>query len=39
MPKYVQAPYSDTWHWCSNCSAYPSNPAKREALLAESKRP
>jgi hypothetical protein len=22
---YVQAPGGDTWHWCVNCSHYPSN--------------
>jgi hypothetical protein len=26
---YVQAAGSDTWHWCRNCSHYPSNPAKK----------
>jgi hypothetical protein len=30
MPTYVQAPDSDTWHWCTNCSNYPSTVAKRE---------
>jgi hypothetical protein len=30
MPTYVQAPGSDSWHWCENCTSYPSNIAKRE---------
>lgn len=25
---YRQAVGSDTWHWCSNCSRWPSNPGK-----------
>lgn len=25
MPTYVKAPGSDTWHWCSNCSNYPTS--------------
>lgn len=29
MTTYVQAPGSDTWHWCKNCSHYPSHVAKR----------
>jgi hypothetical protein len=29
MATYVQAAKSDTWHWCRNCSRYPSKPAKR----------
>jgi hypothetical protein len=28
MPTYVQAQGRDTWHWCQNCSNYPSRPAK-----------
>lgn len=28
MAKYVQAEGSDNWHWCQNCSNYPSNIAK-----------
>jgi hypothetical protein len=31
MATYVQAPGSDTWHWCTNCSHYPSNPAKTQS--------
>lgn len=27
MPKYVKGPGSDTWHWCTNCSRYPSTVA------------
>lgn len=27
---YVQAPGSDTWHWCRNCSNYPSSIAKSQ---------
>lgn len=30
MPTYVQAPDSDTWHWCRNCSNYPDEIAKEE---------
>lgn len=32
MPTYVQANGSDTWHWCKNCTSYPSagNIAKSE---------
>lgn len=30
MPLYVQAPGSDAWHWCKNCSSYPTNIAKSE---------
>lgn len=30
MPTYVQAPGSDTWHWCKNCSKYPTVIAKSE---------
>jgi hypothetical protein len=25
MTKYVKAKGSDTWHWCRNCSNYPTN--------------
>ncbi|MFN3725070.1 MAG: hypothetical protein ACK4SZ_02070 [Allosphingosinicella sp.] len=25
---YRQAAGSDTWHWCSNCSLWPENPAR-----------
>ena len=28
MAKYVQAPGSDNWHWCRNCSLYPKTIAK-----------
>src|ERR687898_503272 len=28
MPTYVRAQGRDTWHWCRNCSHYPSPPAK-----------
>jgi hypothetical protein len=28
MPTYVQAQGRDTWHWCQNCSNYPSRPAR-----------
>jgi hypothetical protein len=31
MPTYVQAQGRDTWHWCRNCSNYPSRPAKTRA--------
>jgi len=24
MPTYVKRKNSDTWHWCKNCSNYPS---------------
>jgi hypothetical protein len=24
VASYVQAPGSDTWHWCKNCTLYPS---------------
>lgn len=24
MATYVKTPGSDTWHWCRNCSDYPS---------------
>ena len=27
MAKYVQAPDSDTWHWCRNCSGFPQTVA------------
>ena len=27
MPKYVPA-QGETWHWCRNCSNYPSRAAK-----------
>jgi hypothetical protein len=30
MATYLQAHGSDTWHWCKNCSHYPSNPAKTQ---------
>ena len=30
MPTYVQGPGSDTWHWCKNCTSYPSTIVKRE---------
>jgi hypothetical protein len=30
MATYVQAPGSDTWHWCRNCSSYPSSPGHSE---------
>lgn len=26
MASYVKAKGSDTWHWCRNCSRYPSGP-------------
>ncbi len=29
MATYVQGYGSDTWHWCRNCSNYPSSIAKR----------
>jgi hypothetical protein len=38
MPVYVRAADSDTWHWCFNCSVYPSNPAQTLALF-QSHRP
>lgn len=25
MSNYVKSPNSDTWHWCKNCSNYPSS--------------
>jgi len=30
MPTYVQGYGSDTWHWCKNCTSYPSTIAKTE---------
>jgi hypothetical protein len=24
MPRYVKRKDSDTWHWCTNCSNYPT---------------
>jgi hypothetical protein len=30
MPTYVKGPDSDTWHWCTNCSNYPTTIAKSE---------
>jgi hypothetical protein len=33
MPVYVRAADSDKWHWCFNCSRYPSDPAKTGALF------
>jgi len=30
IPTYDQASGSGTWHWCTNCNRYPSNPAKTE---------
>jgi hypothetical protein len=26
MRTYVRDPGSDLWHWCLNCSGYPSQP-------------
>jgi hypothetical protein len=26
MPTYVRKKGSDTWHWCKNCSNYPTGP-------------
>ena len=26
MTTYVKASASDTWHWCRNCSKYPTGP-------------
>ena len=34
MPTYVQAQGRDTWHWCQNCSNYPSRPAKSRTTRA-----
>ena len=34
MPTYVKAAGSDTWHWCTNCTEYPSDPAERKTLPA-----
>jgi hypothetical protein len=31
MAIYVQAANSDTWHWCTNCSHYPSTIAKKQS--------
>jgi hypothetical protein len=28
MTTYVQAVGKNTWHWCTNCSKYPSNIGK-----------
>jgi len=25
MPLYRRLTYSDTWHWCKNCSNWPTN--------------
>ncbi len=30
MATYVQAPGSDNWHWCKNCSNYPSTIEKSQ---------
>lgn len=32
MAAYVQAPESETWHWCKNCVHYPTHIAKQSAL-------
>ena len=29
MTTYVQAQGSDNWHWCTNCSQWPNNIAKK----------
>jgi hypothetical protein len=34
MPTYVKAPGSDTWHWCKNCTEYPTSIADRVTLPA-----
>jgi len=26
MPTYVRKKGSDEWHWCTNCSNYPTGP-------------
>jgi hypothetical protein len=33
MPVYVRAADSDKWHWCVNCTKYPTDPAKTGALF------
>jgi hypothetical protein len=38
MPSYIQPPGSDTWHWCRNCSDYPSRIGATERL-PEGQRP
>lgn len=38
MPTYVRAPSSDTWHWCSNCTNYPSTIAEK-VTLPQGQRP
>lgn len=29
MATYVQGYNTDTWHWCRNCSQYPTSIARR----------
>lgn len=31
MALYVQGANTDTWHWCRNCSQYPSSVQKQQA--------
>jgi hypothetical protein len=31
MANYVKAPGSDTWHWCRNCTSYPSTIGSRHS--------
>ncbi len=35
MATYVQAPGSDTWHWCRNCTSYPKNINKTETYAGK----
>ena len=36
MATYVQGHGSDNWHWCTNCSQYPSSVAKQTQVRPES---
>jgi len=38
MPTYVRAPGSDTWHWCRNCTEYPTQIAD-SITLPDEERP
>ena len=37
MPTYRRKKGSDTWHWCKNCSTYPTE--NYEKITKEGKRP
>lgn len=32
MPTYVRGPGADAWHWCTNCTNYPSTIAESITL-------